>query len=516
MQIDLVEQKGPIYKFFFNGIDVFTKYLFAVPLTNISADTVARELVKIFFQHSFLPSTLLSDLGTNFTSKLKGELTKLLEVKLKHATLKHPQTIGVLERSHAALKRILKLNSNELRNDWHKYVPLATFIHNTSYHSSRNCCPTTLFHGRQPVEPLDLRFSTRAMQAVEVNSEYVSQLQHAMLQKFGENKQRLLDSYQRYRSYYDQKAEAQPLKLHSYCLQLNPRLTGQNDFTQKAVQTWVPLYRVEKVLTNSNYIIRKTGTNYTQCVHRIRLRPIKLTEPPEHIQEIDPAKFEADPSRRTTRNGPELLGEYIPNLLEEEQSTAFSKTVTVQPSQKRIGVPVPLNGAPALPLVAPVPPMVTVIPPIPVIPLAEIRTPSPMNSPINSQENSPRANFSDSPESIATREEFQYPDSHIGATESERVTANDEADTEQQPGPSTRSNQNRVNFAKMRGVRKFESSEPVARYGSRSQMPRLPESPTQLSILTKEQKKPNNCRIIAQNKKGPNSNWRNETRPSLI
>ena len=100
---------------------------------------VPTQLLKrlaFFFQYSYLPSTLLSDLGTNFTSKLVAELTRLLEVKLKHATLKHPQTIGVVERSHAALKRILNLNSNEQWNDWHKYVPLATFIHNTSYHSS--------------------------------------------------------------------------------------------------------------------------------------------------------------------------------------------------------------------------------------------------------------------------------------------------------------------------------------------------------------------------------------------
>ena len=140
-------------------------------------------------------------------------------------------------------------------------------------------------------------------------------------------------------------------------------------------------------MTNSNYIIRKTGTNYTQCVHRIRLRPIKLAEPPEDIQEIDPAKFEADPSRKTTRNEPELF-EYIPNLLQEEQSTAFSKNTTAQPSQIRLGVTVPLNGAPAVPLVAPVPPIVPVIPPKLAIPPPEIRTPSPMNSPRNSQENS--------------------------------------------------------------------------------------------------------------------------------
>ena len=44
LQIDLV---GPLkstqFKYVLSGIDVFTKYLFAVPLTNGYADTVARE-----------------------------------------------------------------------------------------------------------------------------------------------------------------------------------------------------------------------------------------------------------------------------------------------------------------------------------------------------------------------------------------------------------------------------------------------------------------------------------------
>ena len=157
MQIDLVEQKGPFYKFVLSGNDVFTKYLFEIPLTNGSADTVARELVKIFFQHSYLPSTIVIDTG-NFTSKLLAELTKLLEVKLKHATLKQPQTIGVVERSHASLKRILKFNSNEQWNDWHmcRLQPLYT----THLIILQLIVARQLFHGREPVKRLDLRFST--------------------------------------------------------------------------------------------------------------------------------------------------------------------------------------------------------------------------------------------------------------------------------------------------------------------------------------------------------------------
>ena len=150
LQIDLVGPlKSPVHRYALTHIDVFTKYLFAVPLTNTGADTIARELTSIFFRNSYFPKRILSDLGT-FVSELLHELTKLLEIQLEHASLKHPQAVGVVERSHSALKRILKLNTNEQWNDWFKYVQLANFIHNTSYHSAIGCSPTVLFHGREP------------------------------------------------------------------------------------------------------------------------------------------------------------------------------------------------------------------------------------------------------------------------------------------------------------------------------------------------------------------------------
>ena len=164
MQIDIVSPlKSPVYKIVLTGIDVFSKYLFAAPMTNASADMVARELTKMFFTHSYIPKRILSDLGSVFTSKLVHELTGLLDMQIGHTTLKHPQTIELVERSHGALKRILKINCDAQWTDWHRYVPLGTFIHNTSYYSSIGCCPSTIFHGREPIKPLDLRFSTKAL-----------------------------------------------------------------------------------------------------------------------------------------------------------------------------------------------------------------------------------------------------------------------------------------------------------------------------------------------------------------
>ena len=151
LQVDLVGRLPNVgnYKFILTAIDVFSRYLFAIPLTNASAHSVAQALTSIFMRHSYIPKLILTDLGTVFTSDLFKELTQLLQVELRHASLKHAQTIGLLERSHSALKRVLKIHDNgesSGSHNWFKYVDTAVFVHNTSYHTAigftRHCFST--------------------------------------------------------------------------------------------------------------------------------------------------------------------------------------------------------------------------------------------------------------------------------------------------------------------------------------------------------------------------------------
>ena len=119
MQIDLVGQfSRSMYPYALTGIDVFTNYLSGVPLTSPSAAAVAKALVLIFFQLSYIPETFLTDLGTSFVADLMHELSRSLDIKLKHASLKHPQTIGVVERGRDSFKRI---HTNENWSNWHRY-----------------------------------------------------------------------------------------------------------------------------------------------------------------------------------------------------------------------------------------------------------------------------------------------------------------------------------------------------------------------------------------------------------
>ena len=120
MHIDLVPGFPPSggYENIVTAIDVFSRYLFAYPTSNQDAKTVAKVMINIMTKHAYLPTTLISDKGTAFTSQVIKEVAGVLGITLKHATTKHTQTIGLLERSHASMKQALKIETGERRSLW--------------------------------------------------------------------------------------------------------------------------------------------------------------------------------------------------------------------------------------------------------------------------------------------------------------------------------------------------------------------------------------------------------------
>ena len=333
MQIDIVGQlpNSAGYKYILTAIDVFSRYLFAVPMKTQSAEETARALGGIFLAHSYIPETIVTDQGSNFTSKMIKELTDLLEVNLKHATVKHPQTVGTVERSHAALKKVLKIFQNMNATNWHTFVDYACYSHNTSYHSSIRCAPTLLFHGRDPNTPLDLRYGPARERQPVTQFKYTTEVRDNMAQVNAHAKHSAVQAYTRYRKHYDRQANANPLKLHSYCLLMNPKLTRQDMFAGKGINKWLALYRVEKVLTNMNYIVRKVGTWFTQCVHRIRLRPFTPTYAVVDMDAINPDKFLPDPYHLKDFKEPQSFDEEIENLVNDGNRAATEDEMASNP-----------------------------------------------------------------------------------------------------------------------------------------------------------------------------------------
>ena len=167
-----------------------------------------------------------------------------------------------------------------------------------------------------------------------------------MNKKFSETKLKLAEMYNKYRAYYDCKAEAKPLALFSYCLLLNPKLMTQSDFAGKSLPIWLPLYRIQKILTNSKYIIRKVGTTYTQCVHRIRLRLVTPQGRIDDLTVINFDNFQRDPSLGHYRGERTLFDESIPSLLEPPTTVVATQNVTEDPPPVSVSIRFPIAPAP--------------------------------------------------------------------------------------------------------------------------------------------------------------------------
>ena len=131
MQIDLLPGLLPSggYENIVTAMDVFSRCFFAYPTSNQNANTIAKVLINIMIKHAYLPTTIISDKGTAFTSHVIKEVAGVLGITLKHATNKHAQTIGLVERSHASIKQALKIETGERRSFWHKYVSIAVTTH---------------------------------------------------------------------------------------------------------------------------------------------------------------------------------------------------------------------------------------------------------------------------------------------------------------------------------------------------------------------------------------------------
>ena len=64
-------------------------------------------------RHAYLPTLFITEKGSVFLAQVIHKVAKTFGINLKHATTKHAQTIGVLERAHATIKTSLKMASGE-------------------------------------------------------------------------------------------------------------------------------------------------------------------------------------------------------------------------------------------------------------------------------------------------------------------------------------------------------------------------------------------------------------------
>ena len=112
------------------------------------------ELAYEFLNHVVrlhgLPTSIVSDRDTKFTSLFWTELHRLLGVKLKLSTAFHPQTDGQTERMIQSVIQILRAAIWPDQRDWTLKIPMTEFAINSSVNKTTGFAPFELIYGHLP------------------------------------------------------------------------------------------------------------------------------------------------------------------------------------------------------------------------------------------------------------------------------------------------------------------------------------------------------------------------------
>lgn len=114
------------------AVDRFTRWPIAVPQVNITAETVIDAFSYGWVQHFGVPSTITTDRGAQFSSKLFTQLAKVWGIQTLMTTPYHPKANGLVERFDRRLKEALLALGSESPEDWFWRLPcVLLFIRTT-------------------------------------------------------------------------------------------------------------------------------------------------------------------------------------------------------------------------------------------------------------------------------------------------------------------------------------------------------------------------------------------------
>jgi hypothetical protein len=270
--VDIV---GPIYpvsstgkRFILTMVDYATRYPEAIALTGIDTVQVAEAMLEMYSRVGF-PEEVLSDMGTQFTSQLMREVSRLISVRRLTTTPYHPICNGLCEKINGVLKQILRRLCSERPEDWDRYLPAVLFAYREVPQDSTGFSPFELLYGRDVRGPMNILkevWLKEKENSEEVQNvyQYVLDLRDRIEHTCELARQELLKAGKKYKKYYDRKARSRMLQTGDQVLILLP--TDNN----KLLVQWKGPFKVLQRMGKYTYSIEIKGKPRTFHINMLK------------------------------------------------------------------------------------------------------------------------------------------------------------------------------------------------------------------------------------------------------
>ncbi|XP_042611929.1 uncharacterized protein LOC122144820 [Cyprinus carpio] len=252
------------------GADYATRYPEAFPLKKIKTRQIVNALIQLFSRVG-IPKEIITDQGTNFTSKQIKQVYSMLRIHPIQTTPYHPQTDGMVERFNQTLKSMLRKFVSETGADWDHWLPYLMFAYREVPQVSTGYSPFELLYGRQVRGPLDvLKEAWEADNGSEhINIlSYVIKMREKMDSMVEMVRSNMTNAQQQQKQWYDQSSRSRTLSPGQKVLLLLP--TSDSSLLAK----WQGPYEVVRKLSSTSYeILLPDRRKKYQVFHINLLRP---------------------------------------------------------------------------------------------------------------------------------------------------------------------------------------------------------------------------------------------------
>ncbi|GJV52929.1 putative reverse transcriptase domain-containing protein [Tanacetum coccineum] len=116
--------------------------------------TLTRLYIKEIVSRHDVPTSIISDRDSHFTSRFWQSLQSVLGTQLDMSTTYHPETDGKSERTIQTLEDMLRACLIDFGKEWERHLPLVEFSYNNCYHTSIKAAPFKALYVRKCRSPV--------------------------------------------------------------------------------------------------------------------------------------------------------------------------------------------------------------------------------------------------------------------------------------------------------------------------------------------------------------------------
>ncbi|GJT46405.1 reverse transcriptase domain-containing protein [Tanacetum coccineum] len=155
-------------KFLIVAIDYFTKWIEAKLVATITGNQIKKFMWDNIVCRFRLPGEIISDNGKQFWDNPIKDWCEKLCIRQHFASVKHPQTNGLVERANRSLEEGIKARLDARIKNWMEELSHVLWAHRTMIKSSNGDTPFSLTYRTEAVIPAEIDMPTLRTTGVDL------------------------------------------------------------------------------------------------------------------------------------------------------------------------------------------------------------------------------------------------------------------------------------------------------------------------------------------------------------